>query len=58
MGSIVSSGVNSDLTRWRDLWNELKHRHEARRMQYRFRQSLEGYLAALEEKLFLKRFLP
>lgn len=48
----------TDLTRWRGLRNELKHRHEARRMQYRFRQSPERYLATLEEKLFLKRLPP
>jgi hypothetical protein len=40
-----------DLTRWRALRSELNHRHEARRMQRRFRTSPESYLAALEEKL-------
>ena len=39
----------TDLTRWRTLRSELNHRHEARRMQYRFRKSPEQYLAALEE---------
>lgn len=45
----------TDLTRWRTLRSELNHRHEARRMQYRFRQSPERYLAALEEKLIKER---
>jgi hypothetical protein len=47
----------TDLTRWRTLRSELNHRHEARRMQYRFRQSPEKYLATLEEKL-IKESLP
>lgn len=47
----------ADLTRWRTLRSELNHRHEARRMQYRFRKSPERYLAALEEKL-IKKGLP
>jgi hypothetical protein len=37
------------------LRSELNHRHEARRMQYRFRQSPEKYLATLEEKLIKER---
>jgi len=45
----------TDPTRWRALRNELNHRHEARRMQYRFRQSPERYLANLEEKLIKER---
>jgi hypothetical protein len=45
----------SDLTRWRALRNELNHRHEARRMQHRFRTSPESYLAVLEEKLSKQR---
>ena len=45
----------TDLTRWRTLRNELNHRHEARRLQYRFRKSPEHYLAALEEKLSKER---
>ena len=45
----------TDLTRWRTLRSELNHRHEARRMQYRFRKSPEQYLAALEEKLSKER---
>ena len=45
----------TDLTRWRTLRSELNHRHEARRMQYRFRQSPARYLAALEEKLIKER---
>jgi hypothetical protein len=47
-----------DLTRWRALRSELDHRHEARRMQYRFRKSPENYLAALEEKLSKERLPP
>ncbi len=45
----------NDLTRWQALRNELNHRHEARRMQYRFRKSPERYLAELEEKLIKER---
>jgi hypothetical protein len=45
----------TDLTRWHALRSELNHRHEARRMQYRFRKSPEQYLAALEEKLSKER---
>ena len=45
----------ADLTRWRALRNELNHRHEARRMQRRFRTSPESYLAVLEEKLSKQR---
>ena len=45
----------TDLTRWRTLRDELNHRHEARRMQYRFRKSPDRYLAALEEKLIKER---
>ena len=48
----------ADLTRWRTLRSELNHRHEARRMQYRFRKSPESYLAALEEKLIKERLPP
>jgi hypothetical protein len=47
-----------DLARWRALRNELKHRHEARRMQHRFRKSPESYLATLEEKLSKERLPP
>jgi hypothetical protein len=47
----------ANLTRWRALQNELDHRHEARRMQHRFRKSPESYLAVLEEKL-IKESLP
>jgi hypothetical protein len=45
----------ADLTRWRALRNELDHRHEARRMQHRFRKSPESYLAVLEKKLIKER---
>jgi len=37
---------------------DLDHRHEARRMQYRFRKSPEYYLTALEEKLSKERLPP
>jgi hypothetical protein len=37
--------------------SELEHRHEARRLQHRFRASPENYLAALEEKLIKKSLL-
>jgi hypothetical protein len=46
-----------DLTRWHALRSELNHRHEARRMQHRFRKSPEAYVAALEEKLSKQRLL-
>jgi hypothetical protein len=48
----------TDLTRWHALRSELNYRHEARRMQYRFRKSPERYLAALEEKLSKERLPP
>ena len=48
----------TDLTRWRALRSELNHRHETRRMQYRFRKSPESYLAKLEEKLSKERLPP
>jgi hypothetical protein len=48
----------TDLTRWRTLRSGLNHRHEARRMQHRFRKSPESYLAALEEKLIKERLPP
>lgn len=44
-----------DLTQWRALRSELKHRNVARRMQYRFRKSPERYLTVLEEKLSKER---
>jgi len=47
-----------DLTGWRALRSELDHRHEARRMQYRFRKSPENYLTALEDKLSKERLPP
>ncbi len=47
----------TDPTRWRALRSELDHRHEARRMQHRFRKSPENYLAALEDKLSKERLL-
>jgi hypothetical protein len=48
----------TDLARWRTMRSELDHRHETRRMQYRFRQSLEKFLATLEEKLSKERLPP
>lgn len=48
----------TDLARWRTLRSELNHRHETRRLQYRFRKSPERYLAALEEKLSKERLPP
>jgi len=48
----------TDLARWRTLRSELNYRHEARRMQYRFRQSPERYLVTLEEKLIKERLPP
>jgi hypothetical protein len=48
----------TDLTQWRALQSELNHRHEARRLQHRFRKSPESYLAALEEKLSKERLPP
>jgi hypothetical protein len=54
------SGVElcpTDLARWRTLRSELNNRHEARRMQHRFRKSPEKYLADLEEKLIKERLL-
>ncbi len=45
----------TDFTRWRALRGELNHRHEARRMQHRFRKSPESYLAVLEDKLIKER---
>jgi hypothetical protein len=46
-----------DLVRWRQLRQELAHRHEARRAQFRFRRDPAAYLAALEDRL-LKSGLP
>ena len=48
----------TDFTRWRALRSELNQRHEARRMQHRFRKSPESYLAALEDKLSKERLPP
>jgi hypothetical protein len=45
----------TDLARWRALRSELDNRHEARRMQHRFRKSPENYVASLEEKLIKER---
>jgi hypothetical protein len=46
-----------DLVRWHQLRQELAHRHEARRAQFRFRRDPDAYLAALEDRL-LKSGLP
>ena len=40
-----------DLIRWRQLRQELAHRHEARRAQFRFRRNPDAYLADLEDRL-------
>jgi hypothetical protein len=48
----------TDLTRWRTIRKELNHRHDAWRLQRRFRASPECYLAALEEKLSKQRLPP
>jgi hypothetical protein len=48
----------ADLAQWRALRNELNHRHEARRMQHRFRTSPGRYLSTLEEKLSKERLPP
>lgn len=45
----------TDLTQWSVLRSELHQRHEARRLQHRFRKSPERYLVALEEKLIKER---
>jgi hypothetical protein len=45
----------TDWTRWRTVRSVLNHRHEVRRLQYRFRKSPEQYLAVLEEKLSKQR---
>jgi hypothetical protein len=46
-----------DLARWRTLRTELEQRHEARRLQLRFRRDPASYLGRLEEAL-LKQSLP
>jgi len=48
----------TDLTQWRALRHELNQRHEARRLQHRFRKSPEQYLTTLEEKLSKERLPP
>lgn len=40
-----------DYAAWRRLRQQLQARHEARRLQFRFRKNPEGYLAALEQRL-------
>ena len=41
----------SDVKAWRVLRQQLEYRHEARRMQLRFRRDPQAYLAALEQRL-------
>lgn len=41
----------TDLKQWRTLRQQLEYRHEARRMQLRFRRNPDVYLAALEQRL-------
>ncbi len=42
----------TDLKQWHALRQQLEYRHEARRMQLRFRRNPDAYLAALEQQLF------
>lgn len=42
----------TDVNAWRALRQQLEYRHEARRMQLRFRRDPQAYLAALEQRLF------
>lgn len=42
----------SDVKAWRALRQQLEYRHEARRMQLRFRRDPHAYLADLEQRLF------
>ena len=46
-----------DLAAWRTLRADLESRHEARRVQLRFRRDPDGYLQALEDRL-IKLSLP
>jgi hypothetical protein len=41
----------TDVAAWRALRQQLDYRHEARRMQLRFRRDPKAYLAALEQRL-------
>jgi hypothetical protein len=41
----------TDVHAWRALRQQLHYRHEARRMQLRFRRNPQAYLAALEQRL-------
>lgn len=41
----------TDLNAWRTLRQQLEFRHEARRMQLRFRRDPDAYLATLEQRL-------
>lgn len=41
----------TDLEAWHTLRQQLEYRHEARRMQLRFRRDPDAYLAALEQRL-------
>jgi len=41
----------TDAKAWRTLRQQLNYRHEARRMQLRFRRDPDAYLAALEQRL-------
>jgi hypothetical protein len=41
----------TDMQAWRILRQQLDYRHEARRMQLRFRRDPNAYLQALEQRL-------
>ena len=41
----------TDVNAWHTLRQQLHYRHEARRMQLRFRRDPKAYLAALEQRL-------
>jgi hypothetical protein len=48
----------TDVKGWRTLRREVSARHDARRLQARFRRDPGAYLAALEERLVAKPALP
>lgn len=41
----------TDVQAWRSLRQQLQYRHEARRLQLRFRRDPDAYLATLEQRL-------
>lgn len=62
-GRVIAAGASRLLTisaaqlrltdpkQWHTLREQLEYRHEARRMQLRFRRNSDAYLAALEQRL-------